>query len=340
MSETPERDFDSRLLDLYLGHLSTAEQAELRRRIADDPALASQDQALASVFRALKSVQDAPLPTDLTARISARIKTAGPPPRIIRPTDELTEALEARPERVIHLGSLRNLVAVAALIVLAVGFGIPGMMHMRERSHRMGCSNNLAQIGRGIQAYASTFNSSLPFAGWGQRSSWQPSNDPNVITVPNRRHIYPLLRRAFIVDPRLFVCPSQRGVPMPKDVIRVHDDFLEGRNLSYAYQNMAGVRPSANDQPDLPIMSDENPLFDDGLPLVDLRRLHWRHPEQANSRAHGGAGQNLLALDGRVRWVITPFAGIDQDNIWILRGVTDYTGREGPVSATDSHLLK
>ncbi|MCK4342574.1 MAG: hypothetical protein KAY37_12720 [Phycisphaerae bacterium] len=340
MSASQEHDFDPRLLDLHLGHLATAEQAELRRLIADDPALAAQDEALTAVFRALASAQEERVPDGLTARVTARVRSAGPPPRVVRPTDDLTETVEGTRERVIRLGNLRDIVAVAALIVLAIGVGVPGLMHMRERNLRMGCSWNLAQLGHGVQQYATTFNASLPFVGWGGQNSWQPSNDPRLVTIPNRRHIYLLLQQAYVVDPRLFVCPSQGGVPMPIDAIERHNDFIEGRNVSYAYQNMAGLRPSANDNPRLPILADENPLFDDGLPLFDARRLSWGEPAQANSRAHGGAGQNLLTLDGSVIWVKTPFSGIDGDNIWTLIDVTEYTGREGPASPTDSHLLK
>lgn len=340
MSETHADDFDPRLLDLHLGHLSQAEQTELRRLIADDPALAAQDETLAGVFRALQAPREEPFPSDLPSRTAARVAAAGPPPRVIRPSDELTEATEQMSGGIIRLQSLRDMVAVAALIVLAVGVGVPGLMHMRERQHRMGCSWNLAQLGGGVQQYASVFNGQLPFAGWGKQHTWQPSNDPGVVTVPNRQHVYPLLQLAYIIEPRLFVCPSQQDVPMPQSEIQRHSDFLEAHNVSYAYQNMAGVRPSASDDPRVPILADDNPLFDDGLPLFDARWIRSRDPAFANSRAHAGAGQNILTLDGHVRWTTTPLCGIDDDNIWILLGVTEYTGREGPTTATDSHLLK
>jgi hypothetical protein len=257
-----------------------------------------------------------------------------------RPADELTEAVERGAGRVIRLGSLRDIVAVAALIVLAVGIGVPGMLHVRGRQQRLGCSWNLAQLGSGLQQYANVFNASFPFAGWSRGNSWQPSDDPAVVTVPNRRHVYPLLRMAYVIDPRIFVCPAQQHVPMPRAEIQRHDDFLEGRNVSYAYQNMAGVRPSAHDDPRLPLMADENPLFADGVPVLDFRRLTRADPASANSRAHDGAGQNILTLRGEVIWAKTPLSGIEGDNIWTLRGVTEYTGREGPASSTDSHLLK
>jgi hypothetical protein len=337
----PELTFDAQVLDHYLGHLSDAEQRNLRARMAADPGLALQHRALASVFAALRAVPAEPMPPSLTTRVMARVRAAGPSPRVFRPRDGLTAEVEARGNRVLRLGNnLRDVAAIAALIVLAVGFGVPGMLHMRDRQQRIDCSWNLARLGAGLQQYASTFGGSLPFTGWSPGSSWEPSDDPRVLTIPNRRHVYPLLRLAFITDPRVFICPSQHHVPMPANEIRQHDDFLEGRNVSYVYQNMAGVRPCAKDDPRLPILADENPLFADGVPLFDGRRLLRMNPATANSRAHGGGGQNILTLRGEVKWTTTPLVGVDHDSIWTLQGVTDYTGQEGPACATDSHLLK
>jgi hypothetical protein len=341
MSEKPEYEFDPQLLDLHLGHLSEAEQRSVRERIAAHPALAAQHEALSSVFRALALLPTQRLPDDLAVRTIARVRSAGPAPRRVRPSDHLTEAVEERGNGVIRLGgNLRDVLAIAALIVLAVGLGLPGMLHLRDRQQRLGCSWNLARLGSGLQQYASMFNGNLPFTGWSQGSSWQPSNDPRILTIPNRRHVYPLLRMAFVTDPRLFICPSQQHVPMPIGEIQCHSDFLEGRNVSYAYQNMAGVRPSARDDPRLPILADENPLFADGVPLFDARRLTRMNPQTANSQAHHGAGQNILTLKGEVKWTTTPLVGIDGDSIWTLSGITEYTGQEGPTCATDSHLLK
>ena len=340
MSESNEHEFDPRLLDLHLGHLSEAEKVRLRTQIASDPRLAEQDETLRGALRLLAAATDEAAPSDLVARTMARVNAAGPVPRVIRPTDELTVALEQRPERVIRLGKLREIVAVAALIVLAVGVGVPSLRYMHERQQRMGCSWNLAQLGRGLQQYAGAYNASLPFVGWDDRSTWQPTVAPGMVNVPNRRHVYPLLRRAYVTDPRVFVCPSQHDVPMPSDQVQARNDFLEDRNVSYAYQNMSGVRPSTNDDPGLPILADDNPLFSEGRPLFDLSRLKPGSPAESNSDAHGRAGQNVLTLDGHVIWTKTPKCGVNGDNIWILQKVVEYTGREGPEKSTDSHLLK
>lgn len=340
MSQERLREFDPRVLDLHLGVLSSDEQAAAHESIASDAALAGQHESLSRVFAALGAIDASAPPADLAARCLLRVRAAGPAPRATRAAERLTRAVERQELRILRLASLREVVAVAAMIVLAIGLGMPGLMHLRERGQRVACAYNLAQIGTGIQQYASTFNASLPFAGWSDASSWRPTGAPGVIAMPNRRHVFPLLQRAYVADPSVFVCPGQLGVPLAREAARRSSDFVDDRNVTYAYQNMAGVRPTTNDDPALPIMSDANPLFADGVPLLDAARGAWRDAGAMNSRAHRGGGQNLLVLSGHVRWATTPDAGVHNDNIWTLRGVSDYTGREGPLAATDSHLLE
>ena len=57
MSSSPESEFDPRLLDLHLGRLSEPERVALEQRIVSDPALAAQNEALETMFRALGAVR-------------------------------------------------------------------------------------------------------------------------------------------------------------------------------------------------------------------------------------------------------------------------------------------
>jgi hypothetical protein len=343
MTSSAESEFDSQLLELHLGRLSERERTMLEQRIQSDPGLQAQHEALTSMFQALNSAREPEprLPTGLAERISARVAAAGSPLRVTRRVRRTAaELAEVEGARAIRLHSVREIAAVAAMIVLAVGLGVPGLLHMRERGQRIACSAQLANIGRGMQSYALANSGSLPFVGWSGSNIWRPTDEPGLDVLPNRRHVYPLLRNGY-VHARILVCPSASDVPMPEDQVPYHDDFLESRNLSYAYQNMAGVRPSLRDDPDLPVLADDNPFFDNGWPLFAvMRSLGLSDPAQANSRVHGGAGQNILTIRGNVRWMTTPNCGPDGDNIWTLEGVNEYTGREGPHSATDSHLLK
>jgi hypothetical protein len=330
-------EFNSDLIDLHLGALSDKQRAALLARVQADPDLSRQHAELTEICSALDTVRATPpVPRQLARRSAERIRAAGLGPRLVR--GGAARGAATPPERGIPLfarvNSLRDVLAVAAMIVLAVGVGVPSLLRVRERSQRTLCSANLAQLGQGLAAYASAFNDNLPFAGWGNRDVWQASPDPSMRRLPNRAHMYRLLEARTVRDPARFVCPARGDVPMSADQIALSDDFTESRNVSYGYQNMAGVRPTLNDSPDTPIMADDNPLFEDGL-LLGLG-----YGAGANSRSHGGRGQNVLTIGGRVRWLTTPDCGVDGDNIWTLQDVRDYTGREGPKKATDSHLLK
>lgn len=336
-----DHEFDARLIDYHLGVLSAAQRREVEQALAADAQLAGEHEALTGVFGALASLRTAPdidaaAPQRITGKIMQRVRSAGPAPRVTRAND-LAETQNAI--RIIPLHSLREIIAVAAMVVLAVGIGIPGMVHMRDRSQRALCSWNLGQIGQAMQSYATAYNGALPFAGWTDNASWRPTPEPDVDLLPNRQHMFPLVREQRVASNWL-VCPSQRDVPLPQEQIRLLNGFPEPRNVSYAYQNMAGRRPSLNDHADLPVLADDNPLFENGMPILEAVARRFRDPASYNSRAHGGSGQNLLTVSGHTRWSTTPNTGVNGDNIWTLSNVNHYTGREGPRVSTDSHLLK
>ncbi len=333
--------FDPTLLELHLGHLSEEEQAQLLARIRDDADLARQNEAVQALFERLKLVRDEPsVPADLAERVVAHVHANADALRVVRPADSLTRTIEREQRLRLYHGSLRDILAIAAVIVLMVGLGVPSVLHVRSRNQRIGCSQNLAQLGQSMQRYAASHASNLPFAGWEPTMRWKPTADGRATLAHNRRHMYPLLQGAFVQNPRIFICPSRWDVPMAANDVSRHQTFPESRNVSYAYYNMAGVRPTLEDDPTLPILSDDNPLFEDGTPLIEFRRRTSSDPTQINSGAHRAAGQNVLSLDGGVRWRVTPLVGIEQDNIWTLEGVSSYTGAEGPQSTTDAHLIK
>lgn len=329
------------MIELRLGRLSADEQVEAAARIAADAKLVAEDADLRDALGALNRYQVA-MPNDLVERTIARIRklhtVAVAPhkqstPRVVWP--------EEQSGRVIRLHSFREITAVAATIILAVGIGVPSLVNMRDRAQRTACSWNLGQVGRGLQGYATAHADSLPFVGFSQANSWQPSRDPLIVRVPNRQHVFPLISSGQ-ASADWFICPSGNDVPMAADQILSQRGFIEPRNISYATQNMAGVRPSLSGSPRLVVAGDDNPFFEDGVPAFDLaaRKIGLSDPAAQNSKAHRRFGQNLLQADGLVRWSTTPASGVDGDNVWTLSGTQRYTGREGPLTNTDSHLLK
>lgn len=346
---TEDRELDPTLIDLYLVRCAAGEVgAAIDARQRQAPQLSRDGEILAEAFSALDELAHLAPPAGLEERVRARVAAAALEPRAARPRfarvpgGPLRRARAADPRdgvSLLRLQSFRDFLAVAALIVFAVGVGVPSLLHVRDRNRRIVCASNLARLGQAVQAYASIYHDSLPFVGWSGRSTWRPTADPNFDVLPNRRHVFPLLS-AGMLPTSAFVCPGSNGVAMPATLVGVSRDFADPRNVSYAYQNMAGVRPSLRSDPETAILGDDNPLFEDGVPLIDALRQGVRDPALANSRSHRGAGQNILTLDGRSLWATSPLAGVGGDNIWTLDRVRDYTGREGPQSLTDSHLIK
>lgn len=322
------------LIDLICDKLDETEAAALRAQIAADEELRREADAangIAAVLDQWQVTTDDQLEDRVVARVAAEI--AAPKPKVVAPSND-------RPPVILRMGNLRDIIAAAAVIVLVVGLGVPGFLNMKSRNQRIGCANNLALLGQGLQQYAATYASSLPFAGWDASNSWQMQDAEREAAMPNRAHMFPLLQQAYVTDPRLFICPSKNDVPLTREDLESLRNFPEARNLSYAYYNMAGVRPRLGDTPNLPILSDDNPLFENGTPVFLLKRITGQDPTLVNSTAHRGAGQNVLLIDGRVKFTKTPLVGIDNDNIWTLQNVVDYDGHEGPATATDSHLIK
>lgn len=333
MNDRNETNFDPQLLDEMLGQLDEQSRREIAARPDSHLKRARHEAALRAPLKALALERDRqPMPrAGLKDRIRNRIRSTQPV-RGTAPAD-----FDDGPV-IIRLQTFRDIAAVAAVIVLAIGLGIPGMLEMRERARRVVCSDHLARVGAGLQSYALESNDQFPFVGWNQASSWRPSQDPDAELLPNRRHIYPLLTVGHVAPGQL-ICPSADDVPMQAELVPQRDDFVEARNVSFAYQNMAGARPTLESDASLPIMGDDNPLFENGWPMFDaVRRLRLGNPADANSRVHGAAGQNVLTRGGSVEWHASP--NINNDNIWTLRNVDEYTGREGPRSTRDSHMLK
>lgn len=191
----------------------------------------------------------------------------------------------------------------------------------------------------------------------------------------NQGNLY-LLIRLGLATPEDFLCPATGDSPTPGKGALWRTGFVafrEGadqftdaeqrfyqehatRHCSYSYQNMLGHRlcdPTVADPEaaslhvdrspsDLAILADHNPYT-----CVRGTSRQCLDPDEqpaANSLNHGGRGQNVLYLDGRVQWHTTPECGAEsldgtRDNIYRpdRGGVTDPTNI--PRHVKDSYLV-
>ena len=108
--------------------------------------------------------------------------------------------------------------------------------------------------------------------------------------------------------------------------------------MSYSYQNQYTPRPIrvALTPAAFAVLADKNPRF---VPVADELRFDPGTAADAPTRLHRGEGQNVLSLDGQVRFTARPRNGDDQ--LWTLRGhAATYQGDEHPAApGVDSFLV-
>ncbi|MEM9419087.1 MAG: hypothetical protein AAGA25_08585 [Planctomycetota bacterium] len=235
--------------------------------------------------------------------------------------------------------SLRQVFTAAAVLLLGVSLLMPALNHQREAQQIAACSYNLGVAGQQIGQYSLDHAGMLPRGPVGE--SWIKTGQPDAIDdagryQSNSAHLYILIREAYVAPSRLACASNDRAtIAMPGSG---QLDWSSHQAISYSYQNQHGVAPIRVDRssPHLAVLADKNPLFvvNDGKVVYDRDAKR-----DAASVLHGGKGQNILMLDGRVSWSTTPRIG--GDNVWQISGHRGgYTGTEVPNDAhRDSFLV-
>ncbi len=318
--EPGKRPNDEHLLDLHLDRLGDEERSWIESELRRDRELRERSERLGRILQPLDHWRPAPGPANLADKVLSRIYQAS------RQTIPMERGRAP-------WGRMRELIAVAACLVLLVGVAVPGMASVRERAQRTMCAGNLEAIFKGVSSYQQAFADSLPYAGTLAKASWLPSADRSLPFVSNSRHPFLLVKYKFGPKPRNFQCPSRcDGEPMPDSQVDTRDDFACAQNVSYDSLNLAGESPNVRPPVALAYMSDANPLF------VNARFNEGVDPSKTNSPAHRGRGQTVLRLDGSVQFTKTPVYTKD-DNLWTITDVKKYSGTEAPTRPDDAFLV-
>ncbi len=320
-----EHPDDEVLIDFLNGNCSADLAGQVRERLEKDPDFARRSQKIATVFQALDAYE-APEPSEeLIARTLAAVESAG-----------RTRALldrEAAQTRTLSFPSfsLRELGAVAAMLVVVGAILVPSWRHAAQMSRQTACVARVGEIGAALGHYANENNGQLPALGLEDAAWFAYAQAP--LRVSNSQNLWQLITGQYIKDPVLFQCPS--GEVQPFSVAASLIDFPGPQYIGYSYQNGVNsppVRLDAVDDPaSMAILADQTPLAN-GQALLGCQ-------SQQNSPNHGGRGQSVLYLDMHAAWQTSPNVGHKGDNIWVAQGIDEYQGIERPAAPTDSFLL-
>jgi len=320
---TPETE----LLDFHLDRLDDADRRRVEQELEEDSEFLERSRRLGRVLKPLDYWQPASHAEHVENRVLQLIRQARGP-RVIRMDPEHGGEYQPR------FLPLRNLVGMAACVLLLIGVFVPGLSTIRARAQRTACASNLAKIFGGVGLYRAAFDGSLPYAGDLTDAAWLPGAESNRAYESNSRHNYLLIKYGFGPTARDFTCPADsRAEVMNVPDFTAANDFARATNVSYDSLNLAGSAPRLRPRQNIVYMGDSNPLFNNAHfdPSVD--------PDTANSRAHGRGGQMLLTLDGAAIWAPSPVVGPNADNIWLAGRLRSYRGVEPRANADDVHLI-
>jgi prepilin-type processing-associated H-X9-DG protein len=266
-----------------------------------------------------------------------------------------------------------ELLVILCVIALLFSIFLAFRIRAYEDANRMGCANNLRQIGQAILIYSNDEKGPYPRTIYAPGPTVTPTWGTGASTsnpfaaggpAPNdvSAALFLLLRTQDIVSSR-FICPSTGqtawdfggGTNTAKNWSNWNGAGGIAKHLSYSYANpypddgaQAASRyykMSSGLQDDFAVAADKNPGPATGV--AGAMSVNVNSPprimRQGNSRNHGRDGQNVLFGDGHVEFVTTAFCGVKRDNIYTRRAPNSPTVSsavaDSPFDTEDSVLL-
>jgi hypothetical protein len=328
-------ELNAELLGYHLGLADEESRARVEAAFPDARAL---DEALEAVRRSLAPLDldiAAEPPVNLTARILDRVGEAKQTLPFKQPAAVAADAAAVTSSSSRPLMRMRELVGLAAAIALFVGVFVPGYNTARTANQRAVCANNMRSIGNGYSNYAVDSGGYYPYAGpTPDGFSWMRPVDSTAQHLSNARHVFKLIQGRYVPPPAL-ICPGREGdFPLEAALSECGDGFPDTHNNSYATPLVTEPWTQQDFRPDAPLAADMSPIADGAGPRIRKEDF------PANSRSHGPlGGQNVLRGNLSVRFFRNPLVGIENDDIYRLIGVQEYTGLERPTARSDAFLI-
>lgn len=243
--------------------------------------------------------------------------------------------------RIFSLIRSRELVSIAAMLLIAGAMLTPLMKYAGDYSRRISCAGGMATAGIAMGQYAQANRDRLPMASactpgnlfWNVGKDREQSNSANLF----------LLRVLQFSSAEELSCAghanAERGT-LPAGAW----DWPSIERVSYSYQNMfAKERPAWNSGTRAVVLVDASPVIRRAV------RHEIIYPFE-NSANHERQGQNVLWNDGSTQWLTSPVLDC-KDNLWLPRPIEDIIasmqrpheasplrGTESPSAADDAFV--
>ena len=242
---------------------------------------------------------------------------------------------------------LGELVAAAAIIMLIFSILFPSAKAMKQHSQKIACENNFRQIGAALSTFGNNNEGQVAEAKVQAGSPWWKIGDQGTESHSNTRYPWQLVKHGY-VNGKVFVCRGNAGAEALKydpDSMKGRVDFPNRNNISYSFILFSDKNANVMHHGRKVIASDMNPVFQK-IPcdkniyarLNEFEKVMLNEQlRQMLSSSHRCKGQNILRSDGSVEWIRVRVD--NDDDIYTIRGVDAYTGKEAPTDENDIFLV-